>query len=295
MIISASRRTDIPALYTEWFVNRVRSGYCTVPNPFNPQQVTTVSLRPEDVDAIVFWTRQPRPLFPYLEELDRCGYRYYFQYTLLHNPRLIDPGAPPLEVALRTFRELAVRVGPARVIWRYDPIVFSPLSDAEFHRRAFERIAHHLQGHTLQCVVSLADPYRKTARRMRALAAQGVAIDYDVCSGADYDALLYAMARLAGEYGMDIATCAEEADLRQYGIRPGKCVDDELIERTFGIPVTHHKDPAQRAACGCVVSKDIGVYDSCTTGCSYCYATSSFERARHNRAAHDPASPSLLG
>ena len=132
MIVSASRRTDIPAFYAEWFMNRVRAGTCDVPNPFNPQQVARVSLQPDEVDGIVFWTRHPRPLFPHLAELDKRGYRYYFQYTLLDNPRLIDPKVPPLETSLATFRELAERVGPDRVVWRYDPIVFSNVTGRSF-------------------------------------------------------------------------------------------------------------------------------------------------------------------
>ena len=295
MIISASRRTDIPALYAEWFINRTRAGYCTVPNPFNPQQVATVSLRPEDVDVIVFWTRHPRPLFSHLDELDRLGYRYYFQVTLLDNPRLIDPATPPLETSLQTFRELSARVGPPRVIWRYDPIVFSRLTDVRFHRQTFERTAGALAGYTRRCVVSLADMYRKTTRRMQALAAQGVEIDYGVECGPELESLMRALVRAATESGMEIVSCAEEIDLRRYGIRQGSCVDRETIRQAFGIEVTHRKDPAQRPACGCVVSKDIGMYDSCSLGCTYCYATSNFERARANRAGHDPRSPSLLG
>src|SRR5512135_950390 len=128
MIISASRRTDIPAFYSRWFMNRVRAGYCTVPNPFNANQVKRISLLPEEVDVIVFWTRNPRPLFPFLKELDVRGVRYYFQFTLLDNPRSIDPKTPPAESALQTFRALSEQVGPARVIWRYDPLVLSQIT-----------------------------------------------------------------------------------------------------------------------------------------------------------------------
>ncbi len=122
MIISASRRTDIPAFYAEWFMQRIRAGYCTVPNPFNRGQVSTISLAPEDVDAIVFWTRFPRPLLPHLDELDRCGYRYYFQFTLLDYPRSLETHRPDVRQAVEAFRTLAERIGPERVIWRYDPI-----------------------------------------------------------------------------------------------------------------------------------------------------------------------------
>jgi hypothetical protein len=296
MIISASRRTDIPAFYARWFINRIRAGYCTVPNPFNPQQVSSVSLKPEDVDVIVFWTRNPRPLFPYLEELDRRGYRYYFQYTLLDNPRLIDRKAPPLQAALKTFRELAGRVGPERVIWRYDPIVLSEVTGAQFHQETYGRIAQALAGYTQRSVISIADIYRKAGKRLRQLAQQGVEItDYKGQPSRRFDELMRDLVRMANENGMQIVSCAETIDLRPYGVRLGKCVDDAYIKKVFGLDVTGEKDPSQREACGCVVSRDIGMYETCLFGCQYCYATTSFERARANYDRHDPHSPSLLG
>jgi hypothetical protein len=296
MIISASRRTDIPAFYANWFINRIRAGYCTVPNPFNPQQVSSISLKPEDVDVIVFWTRNPRPLLPHLEELDRRGYRYYFQYTLLDNPRLIEPKAPPLPASLKTFCELAGRVGPERVIWRYDPIVFSQVSGARFHQEAYERIARALAGYTQRSVISIVDIYRKAGKRLRQLAQQGVEIiDYNGQPSRRLDELMRRLVRTATENGMQVFSCAETIDLQPYGIRPGKCVDDAYIKKVFDLDVAHEKDPSQREACGCVVSRDIGMYDTCLFGCQYCYATTSFERARINYDRHDPHSPSLLG
>ncbi len=294
MIISASRRTDIPALYAEWFIRRIRAGYCLVPNPFNPRQVSTVSLRTEDVDVIVFWTRHPRPLFAYLDELDRRGYRYYFHYTLLGYPREIDPFTPPLEVALKTFQELSRRVGAARVFWRYDPILLGSLCDVNFHYHNFVHIARALQGYTSRCVVSRCTMYRKTVRHMRELAARRASVVAPEASDARFLNLVSSLATVARDHGIDIVSCAEEADLRPYGVRPGKCVDDEYIRQTFSIEVTSRKDPGQRAACGCVVSKDIGAYDTCTLGCIYCYATSSLARARFNRACHDPHGASLI-
>jgi len=167
MIISASRRTDIPAFYTPWFMNRLRSGWCRVPNPFNPLQVSEISLRPEDVDVIVFWTRNALPILPHLKELEERGYRFYFLVTLMDNPRVIDAGCPPLNEGLRTFRDLANRIGPERVVWRYDPIVFSSLTDPDFHMRAFRRIAGWLEGCTSRCIISVVHPYRKAQRRLR--------------------------------------------------------------------------------------------------------------------------------
>jgi hypothetical protein len=296
LIISASRRTDIPAFYSRWFINRIRAGYCTVPNPFNPQQVSTISLAPQDVEVIVFWTRHARPLLPFLGELDRSGYRYYFQYTLMDNPRLLDPRTPSLDVALDTFYRLADCVGPERVIWRYDPIVFSQATGASFHCERFAHIAGALRGRTRRVVISVMDLYRKTERRLRQLADQGLEVaSYSGRPSARFDGLMGDLVQAACQNGMEITSCAEEIDLRPYGIRPGKCIDDEYIRRVFGLAVGARKDPTQREACGCVVSRDIGMYDSCLFGCRYCYATSSFERARLNWREHDPQSPSLLG
>lgn len=296
MIISASRRTDIPAFYAEWFMNRIRAGYCTVPNPFNHKQVSSISLKPEDVDVIVFWTRNPRPLFPYLVELDERDYRYYFQYTVLDNPRQIDPKTPPLEASLKTFCELSHRLGANRVIWRYDPIVFSQLTGAEFHRQTYQTIARALKGYTHHSVISVVDIYRKAGKRLRELSEQGVElIAYDGQPSERFDDLMYSLAWLAGENDMEIVSCAENLDLQPYGIQPGKCIDDEYIRKNFGLDVVHKKDPTQREACGCVVSRDIGIYDTCLFGCQYCYATTSFERAKDHYDQHDPRAPSLIG
>jgi len=296
MIISASRRTDIPAFYSEWFINRMRAGYCTVPNPFNRRQVSTVSLRPEDVDVIVFWTRNPRPLFRHLAELDACGYRYYFQYTILDNPAALDPSSPAVNSAIRTVCELAARVGSNRVIWRYDPIVLSSVTDVAFHLDRYAYIAKRLRGATQRSVISVMDLYRKAEKRLQGLAAQGLqSANTDALAWPQVGELMQGLAATALQNEMEIVSCAEELDLTPFGIRPGKCVDDAWIQRVFGLNVTGKKDSSQRKACGCVASRDIGMYDACLFGCQYCYATSSFAQARLNHAAHDPRSPSLLG
>jgi hypothetical protein len=296
MIISASRRSDIPAFYARWFIKRIRAGYCTVPNPFNRRQIAHVSLLPEDVDMIVFWTRNPKPLFPYLDELDQRGFSYYFQYTLLGYPRQIDKSAPSRDHAIQTFQELATRIGPQRVIWRYDPIVFSQLTGAQFHIENYASIAEALRGYTQRSVISVMDMYKKFHKRLAQLNQEGVGIvEHGGQTSPRYDAMMESIAQSAHENDMEIFSCSEERDMTSYGILPGKCIDDEFIEQTFGIEVGHKKDPGQRAACGCVISKDIGMYDSCLFGCQYCYATSNFERSKVNYKNHDHLSPSLIG
>ena len=292
MIVSVSRRTDIPAFYSKWFFNRVRAGWCLVPNPFNPNQASRVALCAPEVDAFVFWSRNPRPLMKRFDELDDAGFRYYFLFTLVGYPRSIDPGAPALGRSIATFQELSARVGPERTIWRYDPIVLSDLSGIGFHESNFRKLAGELRGAAVRCVISFAQPYRKARARMEAAAA-GSADPVDF-SSPQIRGLLGAISQIAAENRMQAFSCAMEQDFSAYGIKPSRCIDAELISRLFDIEITAPKDPYQRKECGCAAGRDIGMYDTCLFGCSYCYATSSFERAKANYARHDPDSPSLL-
>lgn len=296
MIISASRRTDIPAFYTKWFINRIKAGYCSVPNPFNRNQVSYVSLKPQDVDVIVFWTRNPSPLMPYLKELDERGFRYYFQFSILDNPTEIDHKAPPFSRSIKTFIKLSNMIGPERVIWRYDPIVLSKVTGVQFHIDNYEKIAKELQGHSVRSVISVMDIYKKASRRLADLYKQGIEIiDYQGKSSERFDFLMEHLVQSANSHNFEILSCSEVLDLTKYGIKSGKCVDDDYIQQVFKIFVGKKKDPSQRAECGCVISKDIGMYDTCLFGCQYCYATSSFDRAKINHQQHDPNSPSLIG
>lgn len=273
MIISASRRTDIPKFFAEWFMDRVRAGSCAYPNPFNPKQVLEASLLPEDVDVIVFWSKDPEPLLPRLEELDHRGFRYYFQFTLNGYPPFLEPSVPPLERTVATFRRLSEMVSPERVIWRYDPIVLTSATDVSYHERRFREIAAALAGRTSRVVISLVDDYRGSRARLARLSSQGIQV-VGRCSADDpaTAGLLATMARFAADSDMEIMACAEEKSLEGLGIKPGKCIDDDYIARVFGIRVPARKDPGQRPACGCVVSRDIGVYGTCRHGCVYCYA-----------------------
>ncbi|MGB4338202.1 MAG: DUF1848 domain-containing protein [Bacillota bacterium] len=294
MIISASRRTDIPAFYSEWFMNRIRAGYCLVANPFNPKQLSRVSLLPGDVDAIVFWSKNPAPLVRHLNELDAAGYRYYFQYTICDYPAELELHVPPLDHRIATARRLADLLTPRRVIWRYDPIIVSNNTDIAYHRRAFSRLAAALEGATTRVVVSLADYYAKVRRNLGNLERAGWR--FQECSDMETECreLLAWMAQTASEHGMEIQSCSEAVSLADIGIKAGKCIDDGLLNELWGIPLSR-KDPGQRDACLCAVSKDIGANDTCLHGCRYCYATASLARAQARRRMHDPASPILVG
>ena len=296
MIISASRRTDIPAFYSEWFINRIRAGYCEVVNPFNSSQIAHVSLQPVDVDIIVFWTRHAAPLMPRLEELDARGYAYYFLYSILGYPRSIEPYSPTLEIAIRTFKNLSNRIGAPRVIWRYDPILISEHTSLTYHQRQFQRISRSLENFTQRVIISFVDRYTKTRHRFLRLAAQG----YDLTEPSaipqdDILDFLTTLGKEADEHGMEVTFCAEEGLPVAQNVRQGKCIDDEFIGREFGIKINTIKDPYQRKACRCVISKDIGVYDSCLFGCRYCYACVGSEKAIQMYTRHNPGSPRLIG
>jgi hypothetical protein len=294
VIISASRRTDIPALYHQWFMNRIRDGFCLVPNPFNRRQISRVSLKVEDVDALVFWSKNPHPMLKHLDELDRLEYPYYFLFTLNDYPSELEPGLPDLKERIRTFKLLAQRVGPKRVIWRYDPIVISSISSFAFHERRFERLSRSLSGYTGRVIVSAVSYYRKTERRLGELADQGITVHKHGVDHPEMLALLSSLSTLALASGMEMQSCAEQRDLRPVGLSPASCIDGRLIQELGGT-ASLTKDPGQRPHCRCVPSRDIGVNDTCVHGCRYCYATRDPVLACRRHAEHDPRSPMLWG
>ncbi|UCG52012.1 MAG: DUF1848 domain-containing protein [Candidatus Latescibacterota bacterium] len=294
MIISASRRTDIPAFYSRWFMNRVRQGFCLVPNPFNTKQISRVTLAPGDVDALVFWSKDPEPMLEHLPELDRLGFAYYFLFTLNDYPDDLEPKVPGLSRRLATFKRLSKRLGPDRVIWRYDPIVISTATSHEYHRNRFASLTRELSGFTRRVIVSLVNYYRKTDRRLSRLEQAGITFERNVANLTETRRLLEFMSWTASHEGMEIQSCAEEEDYSAGGVKPGSCIDAELIHR-LGRTVSPKKDPGQRDSCRCVISRDIGVPDTCLHGCRYCYATRNNELAQKRHAEHDPDSSVLWG
>ena len=274
-------------------MQRIRAGVCTVPNPFNAKQVSIISLLPHDVDAIVFWTRNARPMLPHLHELDRLGYPSLFLYTLLDYPSWLETNTPPLDSAVAAVQALADQIGPDRVIWRYDPLVFTPALDFDFHRHKFAEIAKRLSGYTHRVKISIMDDYAKTRRRMSQLPDQVLLSKDELVEMPQFGELMRDLASIADEAGMEIQSCAETLDLSPFGINPGKCMDDDLLSRLFDLELPYKKDPSQRLNCLCTVSRDIGMYNSCLFGCQYCYATSSFELAKLRYIQHDPSTSSL--
>lgn len=275
-------------------MRRIRTGYCEVANPFNPSRLRRVELVPERVDCFVFWTRHPKSLYPYLIELDRLGFSYYFTWTVLDYPRYFEPQLPALETRVRLFERVSRRLGPHRVVWRYDPIVFTAATGPEFHLRAFERIAGRLAPYTDSVVVSIYDHYRKLDSRMADLARRGAGLTGFENDAESLRAFMRELAAIAASYGLAIRSCAEDHDLAGTGIAEGACIDAERIALVTGRTLELPKDAGQRKRCNCVTSVDIGAYDTCPAGCVYCYATGRRERISARMRSHDPGSPQLV-
>lgn len=283
MIISASRRTDIPASFGEWFMGRLREGFVLVPNPYSPKTLRRIPLTPDAVDCIVFWSKNPQPFLRFLPELDRMGYPFYFQFTLNPYGVAVEQKLPALEARIDTFHLLSEQIGPQRLVWRYDPVIESEAYPADWQMEQFERLCAQLHSETCRCIFSFFDRYRKDKSGFQEADAQSM---HQIARG---------FSEIAKRYALPLFTCSEPIDLSVYGIAHAACIDPNMIGQFIGCPVRAEKDANQRPFCGCMQSVDIGSYDSCTNGCVYCYANQGMERARRRAATHDPRSPLLLG
>jgi Domain of unknown function (DUF1848) len=286
-LISASRRTDIPAFYADWFLRRIRAGRVTWANPYSGRPIT-VSLDPREVAAIVFWTRNFAPMMPHLPELDRRGYRYLVHITLTRLPRIYETHVPSPKSVIAQIRRLADAMGPQRVLWRYDPILITRETGCDFHLRNFELLAAALEGATRQCSISFVQPYGKVRR---SFARRGLAIP-------DPDpelrrSLAARLGEIGAERGIRVRACCDDS-LVGPGVEKGRCVDGEGIRRLWKSPEIAAPPAPTREECGCSRSWDVGAYDTCPHGCLYCYANRDRETAAARRRDHDPRSETLV-
>jgi len=263
MIISASRRTDIPSYYSKWFLNRLHEGFVYVRNPMNHKQVSKISLSKKDVECIVFWTKNPYPLMQNLDALK--AYNYYFQFTLTPYGQNIEVNLPPKKELVPVFKKLASKIGKERVIWRYDPVLLTQDMDVKLHLDRFQLLCDKLKEATDECVFSFLEQYPSINKRM---AQAG-------CRTPNKDQALkiaQGMAQICESNNIKLSTCSESVDLSHLNIGTSKCIDDQKIKHLFNLEGHIPKDPNQRKTCGCVKSIDIGGYNTCKHGCVYCYA-----------------------
>jgi len=254
-----------------------------------PEQKTLpVDLTPQAVECFVFWTRNPRPFFKYLDELDALGYSYYFLYTLIGYPRLFDPGTPDWPEALETFSALSQRLGPERVSWRYDPIILTDQTPLAWHQDRMERIADTLHGKTRRMIFSFVLDYAHARARYAAVKSRGVKFVSGPQLAVQQEQLVEWIGQTLPRYDIKPLACADKRDWSRFGVEKAHCIDGELVNALTGSTRRRLKDKAQRKDCGCAASRDIGANETCLARCFYCYATKDFERAQANYQRHDP-------
>lgn len=329
VIISASRSTDIPAFYAKWFFNRLAKGYCAWYNPFN-QQKMYISFK--NCKVVVFWTKNPKPILPYLHELDERGIHYYFQVTLNDYVKEgFEPNVSSVDDRVETFKKLSEKIGKERVIWRFDPLIITPnITPRDLLTRIWH-VGNKLKGYTDKLVFSFVDvkAYRKVQNN---LVKETMLFTKDDVENAEANhsqrmEIVQGLQKIREVWhdegwNVEIATCAEDIDLESYGIEHNRCIDGELMKRIFAedeelvyylhtlkwperdmfgqmppIPEKKKnvKDVGQRKICGCMVSKDIGMYNTCRHFCVYCYANTSKESVMNNASKHNEDSESIIG
>jgi len=288
-VISVSYRTDIPTFYGEWFMRRVREGYARYPNPYSPQ-IVSVSLKPEDVHAFAFWSKNYLPFVKHLDELDARGYDFYFHYSITGLPRILEEKVPDWATCVQNFVELSRRYSPKHVQWRYDPIVFSNITPFEFHVETFRRMAQRLEGSTERCYISFLDIYRKARRNLQSVEAILSVEDPEQEHKIE---LALRLAEIASVYGITLYTCVE--DFAAIGpIKRGACVDKDILDQLWPHKARKMALSNNRNRCGCYESRDIGIYDTCPHGCIYCYAVLNRALALKRFAKHDPTADCLV-
>ena len=329
VIVSASRSTDIPAFYAKWFFNRLARGYCAWYNPFN-QQKMYISFK--NCKVIVFWTKNPKPILPYLHELDERGIHYYFQVTLNDYVKEgLEPNISSVDSRVETFKKLSDMIGKERVIWRFDPLIIAPtISPRELLKKIWN-VGNKLKGYTDKLVFSFIDvkAYRKVQNNLikETMFFTKEDVENAEANHAQRIEIVEGLQKIRSiwleqGWNVEMATCAEDIDLEKYGIEHNRCVDGELMKRIFAddkeliyylhtlklpekdlfgnlppIPekVRNVKDTGQRKVCGCMISKDIGMYNTCRHFCVYCYANTSKECVIRNAEKHNDESESIIG
>jgi len=306
LIVSASRSTDIPAFYGDWFMDRLAAGYVKWKSPFggSPLYVSFEKTR-----VFAFWSKNPEPFLPYLDMLDRAGYRYYFLFTLNdYDDERLEPGVPPADERIDTFIRLSRRIGKGRVVWRFDPLVLTDSLTVSDLLERIRRVGDRIAPYTKRLVFSFVDiaRYPKVRRNLQVAGIAGAREFTDpeieeYCSG---------LAALNRRWDLSITACAEGRDLSRFRIGRGQCISYDLMVQEFGDdrklmnflqpddqqtlggtappadPSWYFKDPGQRSSCRCIVSKDIGQYSTCMHLCTYCYANSSAPRVHWNYARY---------
>ena len=284
MIINTGCRTDIPAFYAKWLMNRIREGYVLVRNPYNPNQVTKYNLSPEVVDCLAFCTKNPEPILTYLDELDM--YKQYWFVTITPYGKDIEPNVPDKKKVMESFKKLSNHIGVDSIGWRYDPIFIGNGFDVNKHIKYFEKMAKELKGYTHNCTVSFLDVYEKVKRN---------APNINPPTKEEQIEMAKAFSKIGKENNMVIHACCEKTYLSQYGLQCNGCMSQEIVEKAINNTLQPPKRKNLRQECNCLMGNDIGAYNTCGHLCKYCYANANKQFVIENMKKHDDNSPFLIG
>ncbi|MFH0958565.1 MAG: DUF1848 domain-containing protein [Pseudomonadota bacterium] len=270
-IISASRRTDIPAFHAEWVVSRFRERSVQVVNPFN-RKVREQSLSPDDVAAIVFWTKNAEPIARHLDEISDMGHDFTFLYSINNYPSIVELNVPKMSQTIRTLEKLAESYGSKVFRWRYDTIILTESLNRSWHMKNFSNLCGIMGSFVDECIFSFCDYYGKTKRNLEKLLPDHREPDCE-----ESVAIALELAEIAADSGIKLLSCAHDF-LAVGPIGRARCIDPDFLKQI--VRSDHRKlfldeTPARptRKDCGCVASVDIGSYNTCFHGCAYCYAT----------------------
>lgn len=284
MILFVSGRCDIPAFYSRWFYQRLKEGVVDVRNPFNPHQISRIYLNEQNIDAILFCTKNPIPM---MDRLDEIAFPYLFHITITPYHTDIEAGIHSKKDIIEAVKKLSLKLGKDRVIIRYDPILLSPHYTVEYHQRAFEKMCVELSGYVNRIVISFVDMYKNTRQNMARMKLKEMDEE-------DMKQVAAVLGEIGLRYHMQIQTCAEGVDLEKYHIKKGLCVDPRELEKLIGYPL-EPKGKGIRETCSCYPTVDIGDYNCCAHGCLYCYANYDSGKIQERMKLHDPYSSILLG
>ena len=284
MILNTGSRTDIPAFYSEWFMNRIREGFVMARNPFDPKTVIRYDLDPKTVDLIVFCTKDPRNMLKHIDELKR--YRMYWNVTITPYGKKIEENVPHKKEIMDSFRELSKKVGVNNVVWRYDPVFIDEIYSINYHLLIFEKMAAYLKGYTKAVIISFIDLYEKTKRNFP---------EAREVSKADQEFLVKEFVKIAARYDMRVRLCHEDRELERFGADASGCLSRKVLEEATGLTFKKMSGNYARQGCECLLGNDIGAYNSCMHFCRYCYANYDKQAVLKNRKDHDPSSPLLIG
>jgi hypothetical protein len=284
MIISASYKTDIPAFYGKWFINRLSAGYCKTINPYGGQ-IYQIGLKREDVDGFVFWTKNLGPFITKLDAIRELGYPFIVQYTIHAYPRTFEYSVVDATRSISHMKDISKTYGPKIAVWRYDPILFTSITPYDYHIKNFETLASELEGTTDEVVISFAQIYKKTQNNLN-LASDKLGFTWydpdDVIKGN----LATELAGIAKEHNMQLTMCSQRRFLTK-GVKEAGCIDARRLSDVAGFSI-RAKLKGNRPECGCYESIDIGEYDTCPHGCIYCYAVHNRMLAQKRFKDHDP-------